>query len=175
MNYQAHRIGGVCTATVVSTLAYQSTIGEVGTYVAIGLAMIGGSVGGLLPDIDHPTSRVGKRLSSISKIINTLFGHRGFTHSILAVLLFAYSLFILTSIIPEVLIGFYLPFALGLIVGYASHLLLDMMTVSGIPLLYPFSKQSFRIAKFRTGQDDLLVSILLIVSTGLYLYFFLGV
>ena len=175
MNYQAHRIGGVCTATIVSTLSYQSAAGEVVTYIAVGLAVVGGAIGGLLPDIDHPTSKIGKRLPPISKLVNSLFGHRGFTHSLLANLLFAYFLFLLTNLIPDMLIGFYLPFALGLIIGYASHLLLDVLTVSGIPLLYPFSKQNIRIAKLRSGKDDLLVSIILIGGTGLYLYFFLGI
>lgn len=172
MNYQAHRIAGICTATVVSTLIYQESIGETGTYIAIGLAIVGGSMGGLLPDIDHPTSKIGKRIPPISKLINVLFGHRGFTHSILAIILFAYFLFFITSIIPDVLLGFYIPFALGLIVGYASHLVLDMTTVSGIPLLYPVVNKSYRIAKLRSGRDDFLISIILMIGTGIYLYLF---
>ncbi len=40
----------------------------------------------LLPDIDHPKSFLGQRLSWISKPVARAFGHRGFTHSLLAVL-----------------------------------------------------------------------------------------
>ena len=39
----------------------------------------------LLPDIDHPKSFLGQRLKWISKPIARAFGHRGFTHSLLAV------------------------------------------------------------------------------------------
>lgn len=39
----------------------------------------------LLPDIDHPKSFLGQRLSWISKPIARAFGHRGFTHSLLVV------------------------------------------------------------------------------------------
>lgn len=172
MNYQAHRIGGVCAATVVSTFLYQDSLGSPSTYVAIGLSVLGGAVGGVLPDIDHPTSKVGKKVPPISILINNLFGHRGFTHTILATLLVSYSFFLLAGIIPDSFRGFYFPFVIGLSVGYASHLLLDMLTISGIPLLFPLSNQTFRLAKLRSGSDDLLVIILMLISTGLYLYFF---
>ncbi|CDL39947.1 Membrane-bound metal-dependent hydrolase YdjM, induced during SOS response [Citrobacter freundii] len=49
----------------------------------------------LLPDIDHPKSLLGQRLKWISKPIARAFGHRGFTHSLLAV--FA----LLTTFLPE--------------------------------------------------------------------------
>lgn len=39
----------------------------------------------LLPDIDHPKSFLGQRLKWVSKPIARAFGHRGFTHSLLAV------------------------------------------------------------------------------------------
>ena len=42
----------------------------------------------LLPDIDHPKSFLGQRLKWISKPIARAFGHRGFTHSLLAVIVF---------------------------------------------------------------------------------------
>jgi inner membrane protein len=50
--------------------------------VALALA-IGGA---LLPDIDHPQSWVGRRARLISQPLAALIGHRGFTHSILAVI-----------------------------------------------------------------------------------------
>ena len=39
----------------------------------------------LLPDIDHPKSLLGQRLKWLSYPIARAFGHRGFTHSLLAV------------------------------------------------------------------------------------------
>lgn len=174
MNYQAHRIGGVCATLITTTLLYQDIMGKPSTYVAIGVAVVGGAVGGLLPDIDHPTSRIGRRAPIISKFINSVCGHRGFTHTILANMLFAYLLFLLAAFIPDVLRGFYFPFALGLIIGYFSHLLLDMLTRAGIPLFYPFSSKAFRFAKLRSGTHDAIVIVLIILGTGVYLYYFNG-
>ncbi len=52
----------------------------------------------LLPDIDHPKSFLGQRLKWISKPVARVFGHRGFTHSLLAVFL---SLALFTLKVPE--------------------------------------------------------------------------
>src|SRR3954470_24677763 len=49
--------------------------------VALGLAVLGS----LLPDIDHPKSWVGKRVWPVSLVCAKLFGHRGMTHSLIAV------------------------------------------------------------------------------------------
>jgi len=39
----------------------------------------------MMPDIDHPQSAFGKRVLPLSIPIATVFGHRGITHSLLAV------------------------------------------------------------------------------------------
>ena len=49
---------------------------------AIGLPITGHSsliaaVGGLLPDIDHPESVIGRRVRFLSHPISAIFGHRG--------------------------------------------------------------------------------------------------
>lgn len=170
MNYQAHRVGGVCAATVVATTVFNGHVSEIETIIPIGLAILGGSIGGLLPDIDHPTSKVGLKVPPISKTINALFGHRGFTHTLLALLLFTYFLIFIGCLFPISIRGYLMPLFMGMSIGYGSHLLLDMLTISGIPLFYPLSNQSVRMLKLRSGRDDLLVSIVMISCTGLYLY-----
>ncbi len=45
-----------------------------------------------------------------------------------------------------------LPAVLGLLVGFASHLLLDIVTVAGVALFYPFSRRRLRIARLRSGS-----------------------
>lgn len=78
----------------------------------------------LLPDIDHPKSFLGQRLKWISKPIARAFGHRGFTHSLLAV--FA----LLTTFYLKVPESWFIPAdALqGMVLGYLSHILADMLT-----------------------------------------------
>ncbi|VEB43121.1 Inner membrane protein ydjM [Chromobacterium violaceum] len=49
------------------------------------LLLAGGLAGSLLPDIDHPKSWLGRRIPFLSRPISYLFGHRGITHSLLAV------------------------------------------------------------------------------------------
>lgn len=87
-------------------------------------------LGAALPDIDHPESTVGRRVKWLSYPIRMVFGHRGITHSLLAVLGFAWVAFNFNS-----------PFISWLGLGYLLHLLGDYLTNSGIPLFYPSSKR----------------------------------
>lgn len=174
MNYKAHQIGGICAATIASTYLYHQGMshGEASTYVTAGLMIVGGAIGGVLPDIDHPTSKVGKRVKPISVMINKLFGHRGFTHTILALLLFTYGLFLISTMLPVIIKGYYLAITIGLSVGYLSHILIDLLTISGLPLLYPISNKTFRLAKLHTGRDDPFVILFSLIGTGILVYSF---
>lgn len=129
MNYKEHlAVGtllGIGTQYVfhfpmTTLLAYPSYYGGV-------------ALGSLLPDIDHPNSYLGRKLYPISVLINKCFGHRGFTHSFLSLTLLGLAT---TFWWVE---NFY--FFGGLFLGYLSHLLADMTTVSGVPLLYPNKKR----------------------------------
>jgi inner membrane protein len=42
-----------------------------------------GTAGSLLSDICHGGSKIGRKFPILSKVINVLFGHRTFTHSLL--------------------------------------------------------------------------------------------
>jgi inner membrane protein len=92
--------------------------------VSLGLALIGS----LLPDIDHPKSWMGKRLRPLSTLIASALGHRGATHSALAVLVCGWLL----------LHGGYAHAAAPLLVGYLSHLAGDLLTPRGLRLAWPF-------------------------------------
>jgi len=110
--------------------------------------------GSALPDIDHPNSFIGKK----TKIIAWLFEHRGFWHSLFALIpiSFAFS-FVLAKI------NLY-----ALFIGYASHLIIDAATKEGIMLFHPLSK--FRIRGFiHTG--GLMEYVLLAVIAAADLYF----
>lgn len=48
-----------------------------------GAVYAGAVIGGLLPDIDTPKSKIGKALKPLSVIINKSIGHRTFFHSLL--------------------------------------------------------------------------------------------
>jgi inner membrane protein len=104
---------------------------------SLGLA----ALGALLPDIDHPQSWAGRRMALVSVPLAALIGHRGITHSLLAVLGFA---LLLAWLGPHHLVA-------PLAVGYLSHLLADSFTLSGVPLLWP-SKRPYGPKLIRTGS-----------------------
>jgi len=87
----------------------------------------------LLPDIDHPKSLLGQRLKWLSQPIARAFGHRGFTHSLLAV---AGGVALLQMKLPA---GWIIPADAfqGMVLGYLSHIVADMLTPAGVPLLWP--------------------------------------
>ncbi|MBL0497003.1 metal-dependent hydrolase [Aeromonas caviae] len=93
----------------------------------------------LLPDLDHPGSLLGRQLPWISGPLSRLFGHRGFTHSLLAVGMGVWGLAQVEA--PWLLSGAVKD---ALIVGYLSHLLGDWLTPMGIPLLWPWRRR-FRL------------------------------
>jgi len=82
---------------------------------SVGLAI----VGALLPDIDHPSSWIGRWLRLISHPLAATFGHRGFTHSMVAVL---------ACIILLRWQGFSRAVTDPLAGGYLSHLAADLLT-----------------------------------------------
>lgn len=87
----------------------------------------------LLPDIDTPKSLIGKPFYPLSKWLYRKYGHRTITHSIL----FALILTLITYIFQRLQI---IPphYAIIVFFAYFGHLLLDMLTTTGVPLLYPF-------------------------------------
>lgn len=164
MNYKTHRLGGVCAGFLVSNIMFQGDF-SVEKFMLSSVFITGSYIGSMIPDIDHPNSFIGKKFKIISWSVNKTFKHRGFIHSPLFWLIYT----IFTMFISNYFQGFsqilYYQFCLGSSIGFLSHLLLDSLTLSGIPLLYPLSKKSFRLAKFRTGKDELIVKIICLVVT----------
>jgi inner membrane protein len=97
--------------------------------------------GSLLPDLDHPGSTIGRRVLFISLPLSGLFGHRQITHSIWP---FVGVLWLFNLEMPESCI------IVALLIGYSSHLLGDMLSDSGVPLLWPFPIR-FGISLCTTG------------------------
>lgn len=134
MNYKQHLVFGVCCSVVGDlVIQYFSTdFSDVGKVVYFGTA----GLGSLLPDIDHPNSFLGRRTwgwliphPERQEIAWKI--HRKFTHSLA---------FTVCTAGITLIAGFPI-MALGLSIGTISHLLGDMMTPSGVPLLYPIKKK----------------------------------
>jgi inner membrane protein len=122
--------------------------------VSLGLAVLGA----LLPDIDHPKSWVGKRVWPVSLLCSRFFGHRGMTHSLIAV-----------GGCLALLLSNWLSVAIAgpLVVGYLSHLAADLLTPGGLRLAWPL-KGVWSLPLCRTGSpfEPLVVALVLSWTWG---------
>jgi len=87
-------------------------------------------LGSTIPDIDYSGSYVSELCPPISNWINKRHGHRSITHSIYWSLLLGVLCFVESKFIT-------------LLIGYTSHILLDMFTYTGVKLFYPPYNVSF--------------------------------
>jgi inner membrane protein len=86
-------------------------------------------LGALLPDIDTPTSLIGRCCRPLAGWLERRVGHRALTHSLLGLGLASLPVLPLAWIEPR--------WPLAFALGYLSHLLVDAANPPGVPLLYP--------------------------------------
>ncbi|SDF15867.1 metal-dependent hydrolase [Limimaricola pyoseonensis] len=115
-------------------------------------------LGSILPDLDTPYSKLGRRLWPLSRLVYWSFGHRGGTHSAVF-LVFAAALLAVAS--P--------PVGIALGAGIATHLAADAVSYgygqrftfrgAGVPLFWPLSerKAGFRLLKVNGLAENLVV------------------
>lgn len=105
----------------------------------------------LLPDFDHPSARGPRAFGLAGRLLAHLVaavsgGHRGLTHSLLGLAMAGVLLGPLPALTPA-------PwwFPLAVLLGCATHIAGDMLTVSGVPLMWP-NERDYRLARLRTGS-----------------------
>jgi Predicted membrane-bound metal-dependent hydrolase (DUF457). len=111
------------------------------------LFVLGGLLGGIFPDIDNPSSYMGKLAAPISTLIGAInkklgkvgANHRGILHDPII------------YIIGLVLSYMFLPSLLGFFVGCLSHLFLDMFNPKGIPFC---GFKRVCLGKFKSGETS---------------------
>jgi inner membrane protein len=100
-------------------------------------------IGSLLPDIDQPTSKLWHYLPFghvAAEISDPLLDHRNITHSILGVIIIGTGFYFLLRLFPDYWgINTHIVFII-FIISYLLHLLADMFTTEGIPLLFPYHR-----------------------------------
>lgn len=118
MTGKTHITGGIAASLAFAQIANYDPV----------VLLISGVAGAILPDICHGGSKIGRTFPLLSKVVNKLFGHRTFTHSLLFLVLIAilFNSFTANEAITA-----------GLLVGMASHYVLDMATKNGIKLFFP--------------------------------------
>ncbi len=132
------------------TLGVASVTGLKITPASLGLAVLAST----LPELDHERSEIGSLLKPISKRLARRYGHRTFTHSFVGLGLFG----LLVS--PLLLLGFK-DLWWALLLGYLSHILLDVLTPKGVcwfwPSLTPVGFGEARIKSGSAGEAAVLV------------------
>lgn len=132
MLVKTHVVGGIAAGMALAAAV------PVDPLITLGAA----AVGSVLPDICHSGSFIGKKAKPLARVISLLFGHRTITHSLLFL---AAAAWLLNSVeIPDA--AHY-----GVLVGMASHLLLDAATKNGIKLFYPLRTTVRLPLTIRTG------------------------
>lgn len=110
------------------------------------LFVLGGLLGGIFPDIDNPSSHMGKLAVPVSTgigVINKHLGktganHRGILHD---PVLYLTLLFLSYQMIPS-MVGFF--------IGCLSHVFLDMFNPKGVPVLF---KSRLRLGNITSGDQ----------------------
>ncbi len=142
-----------------------------------------GAFAALLPDLDASESKIKnlkmgfyigrskvwfKPFWPIAFIFSKIFRHRGAMHSLVAVILISIGLMV---IIPQD----FSVLTFVIILGYASHILTDALTKSGIEFLWPIKKNFGILPKaLRVKTGGVIDTILLFVgSTSLIIFLYL--
>ena len=112
--------------------------------------LIAVAIGAILPDIDEPNSIAGKKTKTFSNFLKANSGHRGITHSLLALAIVAALLYV-----AHRAVGVSFAWAAFLALGYFLHLLEDSFSKAGIAWLQPFSRHRFQsgfhLLSYKTG------------------------
>lgn len=122
-------------------------------------------LGSLLPDLDSPHSALGRLVPGMSAALER-WRHRTVTHSLLALTGMALLALPLGWVSPSLYAG--------LLLGYASHLLADCATVSGVVLFWPCPRPCVLPASSRCrievgslAESVLLVGLLVLLAFSL--------
>lgn len=105
-------------------------------------------VGALLPDIDSPYSKIGRKVPILPKLLTITVGHRGLLHSLPGAIIVS---LLLAAVAKIFLPGTFTGLLALVMAGYLSHLFMDLFTSRGCPLLWPLPIR-FRLPIIHTGS-----------------------
>lgn len=158
MKGKNHLIAGACTAACLTASAI---IEHKVSIIPIAGMAAAACLGSLFPDIDSRTSKLGKKMKITSWLCSKVFGHRGFLHSPLFVALVYIVCWIIFSANDIMEYNYIWG---GFIAGMLMHLMCDMTTKGGIPVLYPWSRGKFSIGVLPSGSKWEFVSLFFIIG-----------
>lgn len=127
-----------------------------------GIAAAAGLIGGVIPDLDHRKSKVTQKTGLFGFFSSHLFKHRGVLHT--PIIYIILSTILTMSFVHNPLIHAAI---FGAFVGELSHLFLDMLNPSGIPLLWPITRKRISLLPIQTGgKMDRMIGLLSLCLTA---------
>lgn len=137
-------------------------------------------LGGLAPDLDEPSAELWRRIpagSIIGRIVSPLLGsHRFISHSILGLFVIGYGMKFFLGVLSTIVLIDMNVIWWAFMSGVMSHIVADMLTREGVPLLFPinwkFGIPPFRFLRIKTGGmvEKTIVFPTLLICNG-YLYY----
>ena len=121
MRYYTHLAFGFLAALLITPFL---TINNIILFFFITL------LGSLLPDIDHPNSKISNKIPILPKILSIFIKHRGIFHTIFLAILIPGLVWLFIGHI----------YGIALFIGYTSHLIIDGFTKQGVNFLHPIAK-----------------------------------
>jgi inner membrane protein len=163
MTWRTHALAGI------SALWLLEPIPDALTPWTVGILAVLAAFGALLPDLDAAHSKLtslkvggARPFLPLSAMAHQAFGHRGLLHSLFGL---AGAVVVLS---PMALHWGWVP-AVAVLLGYGSHLAMDALTKSGIPLLGGQRRFHLLLRGLRFSTGSLAEDVLLPVLAGLVL------
>ena len=136
---KTHLCAGVCAGTAFALWA-DLPLAQAGIAAAAGL------IGGVIPDLDHRKSKVTQKTGLLGFFSSHLLKHRGILHTPIIYIILSAILTLSFEDSPMIHAAIF-----GAFVGELSHLFLDMLNQSGIPLLWPITRKRISLLPIQTG------------------------
>ena len=166
MNYKSHLYVG--TIAGITAAMHGTKIGIAEPALIYPLCIGFSAVGSLVPDIDKSGSRISKKTPILSFLIEHLVGHRGILHTPIFVILL---IVLFNAIVSTYNLNNFIAYIIqAFIVGYISHLLIDLFTPKGLMLLFPLSTKYFRLIGLKSKYRDVYISIVATIIWSLYIF-----
>ncbi len=139
-------------------------------------------IGGLTPDIDQPTADLWRRLPAgniIGRLITPILGsHRMISHSFVGIYITGWlTEWVLTKVSGIVLVDMDIVWW-AFMSGFVSHIVIDLLTIEGEPLLFPlpwkFGIPPIKRLRVKTGGmvEKTIIFPMLMVLNGYLVYTF---
>ena len=127
------------------------------------------NLGSMLPDLDTRKSYISKKWPYLSKFISKRCKHRGFTHSLLILLILLQFLKLIILIGENNIILICISY--GILTGYTSHIILDAFTYEGVDLFFPLGF-NLKLSRLKTSSkgERYVYKIIKFISINLILY-----